>query len=255
MGLGKRMWTLWGMRRWVVLSALLAGLVAVWSVASVSLSPLSLKPRALQMATASTHVIVDTPRSSVLDLRQNTYSFQALTQRAVLLGNVIANGQVRSVIAALAHVPVAALQVAPPLTAQQPTPQAGSSNNSVGAILKSTNQYRLSIQVNPTVPMIDIYSQAPSADSAALLANAAVQGLREYMSGLATSQRIPAADQIRLLQLGAARGNVINHGIYWEVAVLVFGLAFGLACATGILFARIRRGWRMAALADQLSSA
>lgn len=255
MGLGKRMWTLWGMRRWVVLSALLAGLAAVWSVATISLSPPGLTPRALQMATASTHVIVDTPRSSVLDLRQNTYSFQALTQRAVLLGNVIANGQVRAKIASLAHVPVAALQVAPPLTPQQPTPEAGSAHNSVGAILKSTNQYRLSIQVNPTVPMIDIHSQAPSADSAARLANAAVRGLREYMGGLATDQRIPRTDQIRLLQLGTARGHVINHGIYWEVAVLVFAIAFALACATGIFFARIRRGWRTAALADQPSSA
>ena len=37
----------------------------------------------------------------MLDLRQNTYSFEALTQRAILLGNVIANGQVRATVDAL----------------------------------------------------------------------------------------------------------------------------------------------------------
>ena len=46
------------------------------------------------MASAATHVVVDTPTSTLLDLRQNTYSLEALTSRAVLLGNVIANGEV-----------------------------------------------------------------------------------------------------------------------------------------------------------------
>ena len=242
---------MWQLRPWVAASAALAAVVALWSVANISLMPLRLTPRALEMATASTHVVVDTPRSSVLDLRQNTYSFQALTQRAVLIGNVIANGAVREDIARLANVPVDALQVAPPLTPQQPTPVAGSANNSVGAILKSTNQYRLSIQANPTVPMLDIYSQAPTASSAAALANAVVPALRDYLTSLAAAQQTPPGDQIRLLQLGQARGNVINQGIYWQVAVLAFALTFTLACATAILFARVRRGWQMAALADQ----
>jgi hypothetical protein len=250
-GLGKRIWTLWRLRPWVAASALLALVVAVWSVANVSLSPPGLTPRALEMATGTTHVVVDTPRSSVLDLRQNTYDLQALTERAVLLGNVIANGAVREAIAVRAHVPVAALQVAAPLTPQQPTAQAGAYNNSVSAIVKSTDQYRLSIQANATVPVLDIYSQAPTAASAAVLANAAVDSLREYLAGLAATQHIPPQDQIRLLQLGRARGQVINGGIEWQVAFLAFVLTFSVACATVIFFSRISRGWRIAALADQ----
>ena len=99
--------------------------------------PPKLSPRALEMSTATTHVIVDTPTSSVLDLRQSTGSFQAMTQRVILLGNVIANGAVREAIAARVHIPVQALQISPPLTPQQPTPQAGAYNNSVGAIAES----------------------------------------------------------------------------------------------------------------------
>ena len=52
-------------------------------------------------------------------------------------------------------------------------------------------QYRLDIEANPTVPMLDIYSEAPTADSATLLANAAVAELRAYLGDLATSQRTP----------------------------------------------------------------
>jgi hypothetical protein len=213
--------------------------------------PPKLTPRALEMATATTHVIVDTPVSSVLDLRQSTDSFQALTQRAILLGNVIANGTVREAIALRAHVPGDALEVAPPLTPAQPVPLAGSHNNSVSAIAKTTDQYRLSITADPIVPMLDIYAQAPNPASAATLANAAVDCLRQYLTSLAVSEQIPPRDQIRLLQLGRAHGNVINQGIYWQSAVLVFVLVFGLACATVIFLSRIRHGWEMAKIADQ----
>jgi hypothetical protein len=44
---------------------------------------------------------------------------------------------------------------------------------------------------------------------------------------------------------------VINHGIQWQVAFLVFGLTFSLACATVIFGSRIRRGWQIRALEEQ----
>ncbi len=130
-------------------------------------------------------------------------------------------------------------------------PLAGSANNSVSNIAKSTNQYRLSINVNPTVPMLDIYAQAPGAASAAVLANAAVDGLRDYLATLAAEQHTPPGDQIRLLQLGRAEGAVINHGIQWQVGVFAFALTFSVACATVIFVTRIRRGWHTASLAEQ----
>jgi hypothetical protein len=253
--LGKRLWILWRLRPWVAVSVVFALAVALESVASISLLPPGLTPRALEMATASTHVVVDTPKSSVLDLRQSTDSLQSLTQRAVLLGNVIANGAVREAIAHQAHVPLTALQVAPPLTPEQPTPQPGSYNNSVSSIARSTNQYRLSISANATVPMLDIYAQAPTASAAAVLANSAVSALRGYLARLAAAQGTPPTDQIRLLQLGTASGQVINQGIAWQVALLMFVVAFGLASASAILVTRIRLGWRAAARADQRATA
>ena len=213
---------------------LLALIVAVWSVAKISLLPPRLTPRALEMATATTHVVVDTPKSTVLDLRQNTDDLQALTQRAVLLGNVIANEPVVAAIARRAHVPVNVLQVTPPLTPTQSLPQAGSANNSVSDIVKSTNQYRLSINVNPTVPMLDIYAQAPNGRER----RGPGQRRRGWAARLpgdpGREQRTPARDQVRLLQLGRAQGAVINHGIQWQVAVFAFALTFSLACATVI---------------------
>ena len=173
-----------------------AALVAVWSVAKISLSPPRLTPRALEIASATTVVVVDTPISSVLDLRQNTYDFQALTQRAVLLGNVIANGTVRQAIAARVHIPVTALQVAVRRPRSNRAPNPDREQPSVGDITKSTNQYQLSIQVNPTVPILDIYAEAPMPDRAATLANAAVDGLHDYLAQLGAdpADSVPGPD-------------------------------------------------------------
>jgi hypothetical protein len=236
----------------VAASAAIALLVAVWSVAQISIIPPRLTPRALELGTGTTHVLIDTPRSSVLDLRQDTYSLVALTQRATILGNVMANGQVRQAIARRAGVPVDLLQVAPPLTPTQPRARIGSTNQKRATdILESTDQYRLSIQANPTVPMLDIYAQAPTAESAASLANASVDSLRAYLEDVAVTEQTPKSKQIRLLQLGRADGAVINEGIQWQVAFIAFVLTFSIACALLTFLARLRQGWRMAAVAER----
>lgn len=255
MGIGIRLRTLWRLRLGVVLSLAVALLAAVWSVRDISLSPPSLTPRSLQIATASSHVVVDTPKSTLLDLRQDTYSLDGLKSRAVLLGNVIASAAVRQSIAAKVGVPVEALRIQPPLTQDQPAPPVDSENaRHTGDILKTSSEYRLDIQANPTVPMLDVYAQTPDAASAAGLVNAAVDELRAYIGHLAAADRTPAESQIRLVQLGRANGVVVNPGVDWKVAVLVFVLVFAICSATVVFVARVRAGWRLAALADSGSS-
>jgi hypothetical protein len=208
------------------------------------------------MASASTHAVVDTPTSAVLDLRQDTYSFEALRNRAVLLGNVIAGSTVREAIARRAGVPVERLRIQAPLTLEQAAapPESGNEKHT-SDILKSNGQYRLNIQANLSVPMLDIYAQAPTAESAAVLANAAVDQLRAYLNRLAAVQQTPVQDRIRLLQLGRAHGTVINKGVRWEVFVLAFVLTFALTCASVLFIARVRAGWRQQALAERAASA
>ena len=105
MDFGERLRELWSMKAGLAACFALALIVSVWSLGSISLFPPGLSDRSLEMATASTHVVVDTPRSTLLDLRQDTYELDGLTQRAVLLGNVIANGPVKESIARQAGIP------------------------------------------------------------------------------------------------------------------------------------------------------
>jgi hypothetical protein len=252
MGIGIRMRKLWHLKLGVVISVALALLAAVWSVDKISLMPPGLTPRSLEMATATTHVLVDTPSSQLIDLRQDTYSVVGLKNRAVLLGNVIASSSVEARIAQRAHVPLELLRVEAPLTPEQPSAPVNAQNaRHTTDILKSTDQYRVNIKANPTVPMIDIYAQTPTAASAAALANACVVELKAYLATLAAKQATPAKDQIRPIQLGQATGVVINRGVQWQAAILAFLVTLGVSCATMIFLARVRAGWQQAALAER----
>lgn len=256
MGFGIRLRRLWHLRTGVAISLALALLAALWSVQKISLFPPGMEPRALEMATASTHVIVDTPNSAMLDLRQDTYSLEGLTNRAVLLGNVISSTPVQAAIARRAGVPLERLHISAPLTRQLPQGRADAdSKKSMSDITKSTDEYNVSIQANPTVPMLDIYAQTPDSESAANVANATVEELRAYLGRLAHTKLTPAKDQIRLVQLGRAEGTVINEGVHWQVALLAFVLTFAATCATAIFIARVRDGWHMAAESEQAATA
>jgi hypothetical protein len=255
MGFGFRLRELWRLRLGVAVCVVLALIAALWSVDRVSLLPPKLEPRSLEMATASTHALVDTPRSAVLDLRQDTYMLANLTNRTVLLGNVIANGSVRAYIARRVHVTPDRLHIAVPLTPDQPRARVGPDNERHAAdILKSTDQYRLNIEANPTVPVMDIYAQAPTAPEAATLANAAIDGLRAHLDGLAQTARTPQASRIRVVQLGRATGAVVNGGANVQVALLVFVLALAALLATLVFVGRVRQGWRAAALNERTAN-
>jgi hypothetical protein len=251
-GIGIRLRKLWRRRVGMGVSIALALFAGLWSVQRISLFPPGLIPRSLEMATASTHVLVDTPTSAMIDLRQDTYSIEGLTSRAVVLGNVIASSQMQAKIARRAHVPVELLRIQAPLTSQEPAPPVDSENaRHASDILKSTDQFRIDLKANPTVPMLDVYAQTPTAESATALANAAVDELKVYLAALVARQHTPPKDQIRPVQLGRATGVVINHGVRWQAAFLAFLLTLGISCATVAFLARVRAGWLQQALSER----
>jgi hypothetical protein len=249
MQLGMHLRELARMRVALALSFLLAVFVALSVAYKVSVLPPSVGPRSLEMGTASTRVMVDTSKSLVLDIRYGTGDFDSLTERAVLLGNLMASAPVREYIARRAHVPAEVIRATTPLTPDFPRPLAAEGEQKhMSDLLRSTDQYRLNIQANPTVPIIDVYAQAPSAKAAEQLANGAVDGLRDYLAVTARlqSNRPNGDDQPLLSQLGRAHGAVINNGVRLQVLLLTFGFVFALCCAVALFVGRVRRGWKLA---------
>jgi hypothetical protein len=245
MDLGRHLRELFTLRRSAVLCILVALLAAVNMVYHVrGVLPPKLEPRSVEMASATTEVLIDTPLSTVLDLRQGASEFEKMTNRAVLIGNVMASPPVLAYIGRRADVDPRVIRAQPPLTPDFPRPLSGFGRDpKTGDLLASTDQYRINIQANPTVPVLQIYAQAPDAKAAETLANAAVAGLRDYLEDTARAQGTPSDEVVRLQQLGDAEGVVINGGIRIQLAVLTFVIAFAFAAATAIFVARVRRGW------------
>jgi hypothetical protein len=251
MQLGKHLRELWRFKIGLGLSIAIAMFAAVWSVGTVSVFPPRFTPRALEMASATTRVLVDTPSSSVADLSVQTGDFASITSRALLVSNVMTSQPVREYIARRAHVRPESLEIASPVTREWPRQlaQSGSSKSS-SDLLDSPDQYRLSLRSNPTVPVIDVYARAPTAKSAEDLANGAVTGLRDYLTDLGAHEGVAPQRQVQLRQLGTADSAVINDGVSINVAVLVFVLAFGASAAAVLFVARMRRGWQLEALTE-----
>jgi hypothetical protein len=246
MRLGRHLRELSRLRAGLAISVALGLLASLWSVERISLLPPSVKSRPLEIAAAKTRALVDASTSSVLDLSVNTYDLHALTNRGMLVGNVMASPPVRAYIARRAHVPVDVLQVVAPVSVDFPRQLATDGKKSSRDILKSPDEYRISIQVNPTVPVLDVYAQAPSVDAAQRLANGAVDGMKDYLATLGRQQGVAPDKQVHLEQLGRAKGGLLNQQVGIKVALLSFFLAFAASCLAVMALSRVRRGWTLA---------
>lgn len=246
MRFGKQLHELWRLRLGVALCALLALVVAVTSVYTISLLPPRAEPRALEIGAASTRVLVDSPKSKIVDIRAGLADFQSFATRADLLGNVMASGPVREYIARRAKVPIESIEAKAPIVADVPRAaiEPGSEQRATD-ILRATKDYRLNIVADPAVPILNVAAQAPTAEAAGQLANAAVDGLRDYLKTVGAQQKVADTDQVRIVQLGRARGTVINEGVGLKIGLLTFVVVFALAGMAAVFLSRVRRGWRM----------
>jgi len=74
--LGRHLRELFRLRTSAVVCILLGTLAAVWVSYEIQLSPPGISPRSIEIASASTEVLVDTPFSAAVDLRQGRGSFR-----------------------------------------------------------------------------------------------------------------------------------------------------------------------------------
>lgn len=238
---------LWRHKLGLALAAVIAALATAQVVGGVSFFPPRVGGSSLEMASASAHVMVDTPRSSAVDPKVDAYTLESLSNRALILGNVMASPPVREYIARRAGVPSDRIRVEPPLTPEQPRPLADSLHAAhVSDIFRRPDEYRLSVQVDPMAPVMDIYAVAPTTAAAERLASASVDGLRDYLGSVAAKEQTPDLDRVRLEQLGTAQAGSIDEGVSWQLGLVTFLFVFALCCTGCLLLVRVRRGWSIA---------
>lgn len=249
MKLGARLYTIAQRRRAVAVSLIVAVAACMFTLYRPSLAPPGLHSRGLQVAAASTEVLVSTSNLAVA----GPADYVSLVNRSILAGNVMASGAVMAYAGHVLGIPPSRIQASAPMTANVPRAliEPGSGGNARD-IIASPDKYKLEVQADPSVPVLHVYAQAPTKEAAVRFAAAAVQGLSIYLQTSQAQGRIPLGQRIRIQQLGPVQGGVANPGAPIEIIVLVFAGAFGVSLWIATIVEQVRRGWTSARLEEQL---
>jgi hypothetical protein len=160
------------------------------------------------------------------------------------------------ILASVGHVlgiPASRIQATAPMTANVPRTliEPGSGGKATD-LLASPDKYKLEVQADPSVPVLHVYTQAPTAAAAIRFARAAVDAVRTYMQASQSASDVAPGQRIRVQQLGPVQGGVANPGAPIEIVILVFAGVFGVTLWVATIAEQIRRGWISARLDEQL---
>ena len=219
---------LWRRRFLVAAVAVASALIVVLTFYTVSLSPLGVRSRSLQYSAARAQILVDSSASSIGDVNRD---LTPLIARANVLSRLMASPGVVNLIGQAAGIPGNQIdakgpyEIDQPRVEQEPTAEARS-NQIIGA----RNQYRVRFESNPALPLITVFTQAPTNAQAAALANGTARALTTYVDALQQQQQVAPAARVAVRQVGRAYGATVNPGTNKAVAVFMF-LAL---CAIGV---------------------
>jgi len=218
---------LWEERIAAIACAVLAVVVAIVATFHISFSPPSLKPRALQMGTAGTTLLVDGRHSSLGAVNSKS------SRLASLAGDYTELTNSQPIIGPVAHalgVDPAAVGVqvqitsAVPLAQQQPLePQVGTE------ILATRRRYYLVARNDAGSQTIEFFAQAPTGRQAVLMVTTATRALRRMIATEARQAKVPRSQQAVIRTIGDVSGGTLNSHVSEEAAVLIAVLAWALA--------------------------
>jgi capsular polysaccharide biosynthesis protein len=242
MELARALKALWKRRRLVAVGAVIALIAATLSAFTVGIFPPSLTPRTNTFATASTQILVDTPNSAFANLEEEV---EPLNTRAAVFSRFLASPLAITLIAREAGLPANAIEGQGPYEQNLPVfEQEPTADKRSSQIIGERALYRLRFENNPDLPIVTVFAQAPTADEAHKLADAAPEALSSYISRIQEAQHTPAKRRVIVHQLGDATGGTVNGGASVQIAALVFFVVLVFWCLLLIPAHTIARGWR-----------
>ena len=199
----------------------------------------------LKSSTASTQVLVDTQSSSLVNSNGNV---EELLNVAMALANYGTTDAVLDSIGGQVGLSGSQLSAAGPTSADVPRavvePSAPERNVQITG---ETDPYRLEFDADPSLPEIAIYTTAPTTPMAIKLANASVVALKQQVTELQTTGKIPSQYRIVLRPLGAATGAPDTAGARKSLAAFAFLGVFILWCILILVGERVVFAWRASA--------
>jgi hypothetical protein len=200
--------------------------------------------RQYQQAIASSDILIDTRNSQVVDVGGHGPELSTLASRANLLGNLMTTGPLKETIAAAADVRPENLVVVPPANAETPGVTPTPVETGHGVHVPSTERSTLTFSTDDTLPILHVVAEAPDTETANALALATVVKLRQYLSSIAATQRIPAARQLVVRQFGAPTITTVTRGVAHSLAIIVTVALVLLGCGAIVGGSWFSRRWK-----------
>jgi hypothetical protein len=233
---------LWRQRVWVALGLLVAVVVSASTIYRIGLSPPSLEKKALEFAAGDTQLLIDSRRSSLTDLEQD---LGPLVTRADVFARLMTSAPVKRSIAAEVGLPPEGFTAQSQADVNRPRAEKeATAEQRANQIRGEGVGYRLFFDVEGSLPVISIASQAPTTKDALRLADGAAVGVAKYIARLKKAQRTPVSAQVQVRRLGKAQGGLVNEGADTTAAALGFGGTFVGACLLILLASNVVSAWR-----------
>jgi hypothetical protein len=224
-----------------VVVAAVVGILSTYRIHGFGFAPKT----GVSHATASTQILVDTPSSAIANTMSPSSTLLSIAQT---IANFAPNPQVLSLIGRHAGLQGSQIYAEGPVNLDLPrVVQEPTDLQRNVQIDHETIPYRIEFNQNPNIPVIGVDAQAPTLAGAERLANAAVAGLRDYISSLQTDGQVVAGHRVVLRQLGAATGSVDAPNAAKALAVLAFLGTFILWCVLVLAGGRMLEIWRRSA--------
>jgi hypothetical protein len=235
---------LWQRKFLVGLVFVLAAFAAILTAYQVSISPPGLHKRTLQVSVASSQILVDSPKSTLVS-GGSTDTFDALATRAKIYGQYLSSLEARRQIAKKVGVPPGTIATAGPYSPEtgQTAYEAQPAGERANELLKEGAVNRLVFTAQEGVPILSVSSQAATTERAIALANASFQVLTDYVNSLEAEDK-PVSDGVTLRELGTPQGGTLGSSNGMILMALAFLAVFGLGCAAILIVPGFARRWR-----------
>jgi hypothetical protein len=231
----------------VLAVAALALIAATVSVYHVSLFPPKLEPRMLTYGTGRMQLLVDSPRSPLVD---SSADVAAVTTRAQLYASFSRSTTVANAIARELDISPANLYVA---NAGKPTlvTQSRIAETRASALFFEGSHYRLYIAADPEIPVLTLSGLAPDGAQAQKLVTAAATAIQQIVREREVATDVPAQNRVGVSALGQPAGGTVNGGARKLIGALVGAVALILGCVLLLIGANVVEALQRLARRDQ----
>lgn len=241
---------LWQRKLLVALVVVLAIGAAIFASYRVSLDPPGLEKRALTVAAASSQILVDSHRSTLVEGAE-LGTFEALSTRAKIYGQYLASLAARQEIARRAGVPASSIATSGPFSSAtgQTAYSSQPAEERAGELLQEGATSRLVFTAQEGVPILTVDAQSASSETAIALASASFATLKQYVSSL-EADGTPVSQVVTVRELGAPEGGTLGDSNNMMMMILAFLVVFGLGCAAILVVPRFVQRWHALDYAD-----